>query len=204
MRLKTVRIRDFKRFTDLTVHGIPETAQLIMLAGPNGSGKSSFFDALYTWHKWTSQKNPSWEPEYHVKAGRPHRGGWDANVATVEFHDSGPVEIKKALYARSAYRNDPQFRVNRLERQGDLLDLSPFNRMIDNDAAVGRNYQRLASQGLVDLYGGGSTTFDEYLDGAIGEIRDPLLRLFPDLELDSLGNPLELGTSPEAKRPRST
>ena len=56
MRIKSVTIKDFKRFTDLTVQGIPETVRLIMLAGPNGSGKSSFFDALHTWHRWTSQK----------------------------------------------------------------------------------------------------------------------------------------------------
>ena len=194
MRFKGAIVKDFKRFTHLTIRGVPESARLIVLAGPNGSGKSSFFDALYTWHKWTSQKNPSWEPDYHVKAGRPNRGGWDENVATVEFHDAVPVGTKKSIYVRSAYRNDPQFRVNRLERQGDLLDLSPFGLMIDNDAAVGRNYQRLASQGLVDLYGGGNTTFDEYLERNIGKIREPLLRLFPDLALNSLGSPLENGT----------
>ena len=51
MRLQSITIKDFKRFTDLTVTGIPESARLIMLAGPNGSGKSSFFDALDRWHK---------------------------------------------------------------------------------------------------------------------------------------------------------
>ena len=73
----------------------------------------------------------------------------------MQFHDSGYHPAKKSLYVRSAYRNDPEFRITRLQRQGDLLDLMPFGRMIDNDAAVGRNYQRLASQGLVDLYVGG-------------------------------------------------
>ena len=34
MRIKSVTIKDFKRFTDLTVQGIPETARLIMLAVP--------------------------------------------------------------------------------------------------------------------------------------------------------------------------
>ena len=52
MKLKSVNIKDFKRFTNLTVQGIPETARLIILAGPNGCEKSSFFDALYTWYKW--------------------------------------------------------------------------------------------------------------------------------------------------------
>ena len=117
MRFKGAVVKDFKRFTHLTVRGVPESARLIMLTGSNGSGKSSFFDALYTWHKWTAQKNPSWEPGCHVKAGRPNRDRWDNSVATVEFHDSMPAGVKKAIYVRSAYRNDPQFHIKRLERQ---------------------------------------------------------------------------------------
>ena len=77
-----------------------------------------------------------------------------------------------------------------------MLDLVPFPRMIDNDAAVGRNYQRLVSQGLEDLYGTREeqTTFGAYREDSIGDIREPLGRLFPDLELDDLGSPLEDGT----------
>ena len=194
MKLKRVVIRDFKRFTDLTIQGIPATARLIMIAGPNGSGKSSLFDALYTWYKWTSRKGPSWEAGYHAKAGRPDHGRWNENVALVEFHDSVPKQGKKKLYVRSAYRNDPEFRITQLVRQGDPLDMVPFDRMIDNDVAVGRNYQRLASQGVEDLFSGGSTTFDEYLQQSIGDVRHPLHKLFPDLELDSLGNPVNNGT----------
>lgn len=194
MRFKGAVVKDFKRFTHFTIRGVPEGARLIMLAGPNGSGKSSFFDALDTWHKWTSGKSPSWEPGYHVKAGRPDRGGWDANVVTVEFHDPTQAEPKKAIYMRSAYRNDPEFRIATLQAQGDPLDLVPVRRMIDNDAAIRRNYERLVSQGLVDLYSGGTTTFDEYLERTIEGVRKPLLRLFPGLLLDNLGSPLENGT----------
>ena len=72
MRFKSATIKDFKRFTNLTVQGIPDTARLIVLAGPNGCGKSSFFDALQTWHNWTSNKQITgnmWDMDYHVKAG---------------------------------------------------------------------------------------------------------------------------------------
>ena len=68
--------------------------------------------------------------------------------------------------------------------------------MIDNDAAISRNYRRLASQGLEDLYerGEGSTTFDSYRKESIGEVQTALRRLFPNLELNGLGNPLKDGT----------
>ena len=196
MKLKSVTIKDFKRFTDLTIQGIPESARLIMLAGPNGCGKSSFFDALHTWHKWHSGKSQSWEEDYHVKAGSAHRGGWTGNDVTLEFHTSLPSDQKKLFYMRSAYRNDPEFQLRQLVRTGNPLDEVRVNRMIDNDAAVRRNYQELASQGLEDLYEGaeGSMTFERYREESIGDAREALRKLFPDLKLNSLGHPLREGT----------
>lgn len=195
MKIKGVKIKNFKRFTDLTVQSVPKTARLIMLAGPNGCGKSSFFEALHTWHRWTSRKSRSWESDYHAKTGSPSRQGWNNDVE-IEFHDSVSTGSKKTLYVRSAYRNDPDFQLQQLQRTGDPLDEVRVNRMIDNDASVARNYQKLASQGLEDLYehGEGETTFKKYRTESIGAIRDAFYRLFPDLELNSLGNPLKEGT----------
>ena len=200
MKLKSVTIKDFKRFTNLTVQGLPETTRLVILAGPNGCGKSSFFDAIHTWHKWTSRKSRSWEDDYHMKTGSRSRTGW-ANDVVLAFHDDLPNNAKKALYVRSAYRNDPEFQIGSLHRTGDPLDEVRVDRMIDNDAAVSHNYQRLASQGIEDLYesGEGQTTFNEYREASIGNVQDPLSKLFSDLELVSLGNPLGDGTFRFAK-----
>ncbi len=200
MRFKRATIKDFKRFTDLTVHNIPETARLIMLAGPNGSGKSSFFDALHIWGESKSGRSSTWEAEYHAKRYSPELGhaNWNDRIQT-ELHEDLPDNVydnRKTFYIRSAYRNDPEFLIGNLMRQGDPLDQIPVRRMIDNDASVSRNYQKLASKGFEDLYeqGDGSTTFTKYRKESIGDIRDALCQLFPDLKLNGLGNPLHDGT----------
>lgn len=46
MKIKSIHLKDFKRFTDVKIEEIPETAKLVVMIGPNGCGKSSVFDAL--------------------------------------------------------------------------------------------------------------------------------------------------------------
>ncbi len=46
MRIASLRLQNFKRFTDLRLADIPATARLVLLIGANGSGKSCVFDAL--------------------------------------------------------------------------------------------------------------------------------------------------------------
>lgn len=46
MHITKVELRNFKRFTDLTIDGIPDDTKLVLLIGSNGSGKSSVFEAF--------------------------------------------------------------------------------------------------------------------------------------------------------------
>ena len=200
MKFKSATIKDFKRFTHLTVQAIPETARLTILAGPNGSGKSSFFDALHTWHESRSDRGLHWDADYHVKGYSQDlmNSNWNDQVQ-VEFHDYVPGNVqsnKKMFYMRSAYRNDPEFEIDQFHRSGDLLDEAHIQRMIDNDAAVSRNYQRLVSNAVEDVFarGDGSTTLDAFREQATDEIRRPFRKLFPDMDFNSLGNPMTDGT----------
>ena len=50
MKIKTIKIKGFKRFTDLIITDIPESARLVILVGPNGSGKTSLFESFNYWY----------------------------------------------------------------------------------------------------------------------------------------------------------
>ena len=78
--------------------------------------------------------------------------------------------------------------MNQLRRTGDLLDEVRIHRMIDNDAAVSKNYQRLVGNAVEDVFerGDGSTTLEAFRDQVTEEIRSPFRRLFPDMVFNSL------------------
>lgn len=46
MKIKSIDLIKFKRFTQLQIVDIPKTAKLVILVGPNGSGKTSLFEAF--------------------------------------------------------------------------------------------------------------------------------------------------------------
>jgi AAA15 family ATPase/GTPase len=46
MKIKKLELKNFKRFSDVTIDHIPANAKLVLLIGSNGSGKSSVFDAF--------------------------------------------------------------------------------------------------------------------------------------------------------------
>ena len=195
MRFKSAVIKDFKRFTNLTVQGVPESARLIMLAGPNGSGKSSFFDALSSWHKMYARGN-TWNDDYHMKVYAREVRQWNEEKISIAFHEPLPNDEegkKKLIYTRSAYRNDPEFQARRLERIPDPLDETRVNRMIDNDVAISRNYYRLVGQ-VFEIFGTEPKMTDEFTESLINPVRNPVKKLFPDLDLNSLANPMEDGT----------
>ena len=195
MKFKSATIKDFKRFTHLTVQGIPETARLIMLAGPNGSGKSSFFDALSSWHKMSTRGN-RWNDDYHLKVYSRKTTQWNQQQLTVTFHHPTPNDLqekKKLIYTRSAFRNDPEFQMDQLQRVPDPLDEARVNRMIDNDVAISRNYKRLVGQ-IFEIFSAKPMMTTDFTESLINPIRDPVSQLFPELILNSLANPMEDGT----------
>ena len=76
MRIKQILLKDYKRFTELEITNIPETARLVILAGPNGCGKSSLFDAFHNWRSAYGGFAFGWDKTYHVKQGTLNPDDW--------------------------------------------------------------------------------------------------------------------------------
>lgn len=191
LRLATVHLKGFKRFTDTQITGIPSSARLVMLAGPNGSGKSSIFDAFRSWHGANGAGNFSWDETYGTKVGTPSVS-WPERIA-LSFHDAmptGPEERKKMVYIRTAFRNEADFQVDNFGRLASPLDSPRINRMIDNDVSVSENYRRLIMQTIDGIYDDSipdTVTKGEIRDRLIGNIRRAMSAVFPDLLLSGVG-----------------
>lgn len=199
MKISEIKLKKFKRFKGLTVSGLPETAKLVVLVGPNGCGKSSLFDAIYVnaRRKFIAASD---DPTYYNRmTGGLNEPDSGVNGIGITFHGIQHNEIvwQKAVYARSAYRNDPSFSIEQLSPvQSAFFEQRPA-RMIDNDQAAGANYRRLVSQALEGAFERmeSSTTLGQFREEILAEIRNAVGSMFPDLTLNSLGSPLSGGAT---------
>ena len=149
MRISSITLRNFKRFTDFAVKDIPATAKLVLVVGPNGSGKSSLFDALIHWHRQRAGFGIHNDELYYRKDSAA-AFDW-SQIVDVQLH-AGSVLQKSSLYVRSAYRNDPDFTIGGLSRLNAPSDAVRINRSIDTDQSVSENYQRLVYSTVTGVY----------------------------------------------------
>lgn len=192
MRINTVHIRNFKRFTDLTIRSIPESARLVLVVGPNGSGKSSLFEAFLSWYKGRVGFGYDSDKRYYQKE-QADSFNWDD--VRIQLHgDQNPT--KGSLYIRSAYRNDADFKVSGLQRQDTPTDNVGLSRVIDNDQTVSKNYQRLVYETMTGVYNStnDSKTVAALREELIGAVGRSMANVFGDLVLNSISDPLGDGS----------
>ena len=192
MRINSVRIKNFKRFTDLLVRDIPASARLVVVVGPNGCGKSSIFDGFLQWYRQKAGFGTHNEDAYFRKdIEQPF--AWNESVE-VKLH--GNIVAKKgSLYVRTAYRNDPDFSITGFNRPSVPSDTLRFSRVIENDQTVSENYQRLVYDTTAAIYDSANDakTVRALREELIGQIRASMKRVFGDLLLNNISDPLGSG-----------
>ena len=199
MKIKEIILKNFKRFTSLTIKDIPESAKLILLVGPNGAGKTSIFEAFNHWANFNAYRAVASPIDFYLKDPETMSGkNWYDNLVEIKGHGDKPTqdEIKKMFYFRTAYRNDPDFTIQQLVKQDDPTQRIKFNNLLAADTAVSQNYQRLVSLTLGSVYNSlnDTKTVLELKESLIGEVKKSLAVVFEDLQLENIGNPLENGS----------
>lgn len=206
MKIESIHISDFKRFHDLSITNIPTTAKLVLLTGPNGSGKTSLFEAFNYWMGYVGHSKSYFEPEYHLRAspGSIVNAGTLYQKIQIKFHDATEVQTdsirkRKVFYIRSAYRHEAEFTTNGLGNADDILkDARRPIRLILPEQRVSENYQRMVAETIMALYSEDplyqEKKVSELANELVGEVRCAMQRVFGDLLLQGLGNPMNQGT----------
>ena len=204
MKIRNIHIQHYKRFTDLTINGLPETAKLVVLVGPNGCGKTSLFEAFNYWYRlngygYISDIIYSLKKDEIIDYNIPD---WYVRIAnvSVEFFDAvvdkGKESIQGRFYFRSAYRNEADFSINSFTKQPDPRKSLKEN-LMSTDMTVSSNFQRLVSHAISGVFKKAYSTkpVEELREELIGRIRDSLHRVFGDLILLGVGeDPLNEGS----------
>ena len=208
MKIKSVHVQNFKRFTELEIVNIPETAKLVMLIGSNGSGKTSLFEAFNFWILPVKPGTTKFQRDYHIKSEQLFKPDLTDGLAVhktinLEFfdkklrpyHDNND-QSKKAFYIRTAYRHEPTFRSSQLDALPPLIDDETHpNKMIDIEERVSDNYRRIVGNLVHDVFDDSQNpSTSDLRDKTLGMIRQSTLNVFDDLVLTSVGHPLTNGT----------
>lgn len=113
MKIKNLQLKNFKRFTDLTLQDIPDNAKLVLLIGSNGSGKSSVFDAF---EYLANQNKKSWRSLTNYSYNK-NKESISIIIETYEYGKEGLINNSwersnkiesTSLYGRTSFRQVPR------------------------------------------------------------------------------------------------
>ena len=192
MKIKSVRLKHFKRFDDLTINIGDNPKKIIALVGPNGCGKSSIFDAFEEKQKEFKGARYNQPPGffskllYSILPGKQAPNYNRQESITITEINGMPFD-KRSFYIRSSYRFTPKLNVTSIKALPDIIDDS--NRpssSIDIDNRLQENYERLLGQAWQEFQAG-SKTGTKVRDDLIGKINQ-ILSAIVDIKISDLGD----------------
>jgi AAA15 family ATPase/GTPase len=196
MKISEIHIKNFKRFKDTHITDLPSLSKIVIVVGPNGSGKTSLFDAFYHWYKGNTGFGYSPDESYYVK--EKSEGFDPRRSVNVIFHnaDENAIKDKKSMYFRTAYRNDPDFKISSFSKARAPQENIRVQRFIDDDKTVSLNYQRLVYNTLSSVYSeqNNEKTVKDLREELIGKLRASMKAVFDDLVVNNIEDPLGDGT----------
>jgi len=195
MKILKVYLKNFRRFTELTVENIPNNTKLVMIAGPNGCGKSSIFDAFERLVSPRKKGDIGEQIDYHRKdPSQPV----EIKIFTENSTEYSVNNVSKIdptlLYIRSPYRYASEIKISQINPLPELKqDDDRPKRTIDMDNRLVRNYQRLIVDPISRLYKGelDELTGKEIREKYLKEINDALKEILGDIQISDLGDLLD-------------
>lgn len=192
MHITRLELKNFKRFADLRIEGIPADTKLVLLIGSNGSGKSSVFDAFECLNK-ASKDGYDWPMQDYYKKdlAQPFEvnvdieGGKHLHVDADMFHADirviGYPEVKPdAFYGRSSFRQIPRLtRTGLGQNSSDTTQDADRPRFyIDRDERLENDIEKITVDILRKVFGGAQkgTAFIE--NRILSPINDAFGRIF--------------------------
>ena len=162
MKIKTINLKKYKRFHDLTIDLGENPKRMIALIGPNGCGKSSIFDGM----SYASQWNSIGFGQSSIEVNGYHNRYKDisvngGNIQIIFDNGQNIYNISKLLQStnkghtlfafRSPYRYTSRLLVSSLKQVPDMKDNSNGAKYSsDLDDKMTNNFQLLYAQ--IDRY----------------------------------------------------
>ncbi|MDA1371750.1 MAG: AAA family ATPase [Proteobacteria bacterium] len=192
MRIKKLRLKEFKRFDDLTIDLGDEPKKVIALVGPNGCGKSSIFDAfeekLKDHRSYGTEGNEFLSKSLYSKRnpGDAEPTPYNKNQAITIEGTAGTIG-RKSFYIRTAYRFTSKLQVTQLEATPKILETrdEPIS-SIAIDTRLKSNYHRLLGSSYDEFFKG-KKTGDQVREELLGRINSILSQII-DVEISDLGD----------------